>query len=750
MNQWTGESRHQLYLAMEEGRLTDARNFLITFPKLTKSDFKPVDIQALDRLQTFLTGNPSAQREIAFMLANAHKAIRDFTMLCFKHLKDFPGDALAEVFLELFKYAMLEYETEFEKRKCRLAQYFREFFKNEEKVQQILKDMPDYKILSLTPEFQHIINDYIEIMLIFPTSQGMQAIGTAPEFIKREIYNKVRDQISQVDQQLKTGKAAEVSAEVKKQKSRQPATPTPPSLKKREGKPAPWDELFNPPVEKWEIHSLDYVLNNYPRADYYLGLPEQKVLQAMAACQSGDDLIRTMRKAIAAQGIVSRGYVDGVPCDDPWDGILKELKYLAYHFRSAERFDAEISGHYLPKIRAAIEERIPAMEKDTSERFPPEMAAILTSYLILAPEPEEVFKRAFRLIFGERHFTEHTELRQPGNKAGVEKSKGRFVINWSSYESTPVEEKRHFIGRSILELSDQMAIVRPWWSDYIVTAIQITGWDRGHGWMTLYRLERDGQSKGLEMALDTLETKKSGQRGIDIFKRNMKAFTDERNREYPELFYIRSRGIEAMRSMMNDLDIIKYYLPLLEYFVGREPGIVLEHFHGMMRYKFDRMFFYHQQYNFPPLLKYYLQDPVCRPVAVAWLAESIRTGGPELMDLAFRFAFHMRELFEEHGFNLLELAACSLCRTKVLEARKAILRMQGLVEHGTCTPAEAAAAMEPAFTTDEPMLWRAAAEAINVLRKKEFSIRLQDPERIKEILAKDPEKYGKFLAPLLD
>ncbi|MCE5229593.1 hypothetical protein LLG95_08360 [bacterium] len=59
------------------------------------------------------------------------------------------------------------------------------------------------------------------------------------------------------------------------------------------------------------------------------------------------------------------------------------------------------------------------------------------------------------------------------------------------------------------------------------------------------------------------------------------------------------------------------------------------------------------------------------------------------------------------------------------------------------------ALIEQTFASEEPATWRAAAEAIAALRKLEPGIKLTAAKRIEELIARDPAKYGKFLAPLL-
>lgn len=130
---------------------------------------------------------------------------------------------------------------------------------------------------------------------------------------------------------------------------------------------------------------------------------------------------------------------------------------------------------------------------------------------------------------------------------------------------------------------------------------------------------------------------------------------------------------------------------------------------------------------------------------VSWFAAD----HPSARDKAYRIAFHRPDLIRRMGVALVQLTAQGFWLKDNGELKNTVFRLHALAEYGRCTPAEAGAALEQAFTIEEPSLWRAAAEALKALRKKDPSLSLQDPARVRELLARDPEKYGKFLNPLL-
>ena len=97
----------------------------------------------------------------------------------------------------------------------------------------------------------------------------------------------------------------------------------------------------------------------------------------------------------------------------------------------------------------------------------------------------------------------------------------------------------------------------------------------------------------------------------------------------------------------------------------------------------------------------------------------------------------------------MELATYGIWQTKRNEAFKGLKRIAALAEFGRAGYEEASHALENAFLTENPVLWRFAAKTILKWKKKGKDIHLKNPERIRELIERDPLKFQKIMQPLL-
>ena len=134
---------------------------------------------------------------------------------------------------------------------------------------------------------------------------------------------------------------------------------------------------------------------------------------------------------------------------------------------------------------------------------------------------------------------------------------------------------------------------------------------------------------------------------------------------------------------------------------------------------------------------------------MAAIAAGMQSSDAVEIDSAFERMMRRPGQVAQSGYNLAELTALGLWQVKNSEVKKVFFRLQALVARDICSPKEAAALAEQAFAIEDPTLWRFAAKTIGVFRKQDPAIRLTAPERVREILARDREKHGKYLEPLL-
>ncbi|MEN6625515.1 MAG: hypothetical protein ABFD69_04720 [Candidatus Sumerlaeia bacterium] len=143
------------------------------------------------------------------------------------------------------------------------------------------------------------------------------------------------------------------------------------------------------------------------------------------------------------------------------------------------------------------------------------------------------------------------------------------------------------------------------------------------------------------------------------------------------------------------------------------------------------------------------RDPRYSKKAIACAVDWIQDDDIKRIDHAFKLLMLDPPRVASLGYNLTELTSRALWHVKSSEVNRAIMRLRALASRGLCAPAEAASLVEQTFSGEEPATWRAAAEAIVYLRELDSKIELTTIDRIQEIIARDPAKYGKFLKPLL-
>lgn len=143
------------------------------------------------------------------------------------------------------------------------------------------------------------------------------------------------------------------------------------------------------------------------------------------------------------------------------------------------------------------------------------------------------------------------------------------------------------------------------------------------------------------------------------------------------------------------------------------------------------------------------RDPRYSKKAIACAVDWIQDNDIQRIDHAFKLLMLDPPRVASLGYDLTELTSRALWHVKSSEVNRAIMRLRALASRGLCAPAEAAKSIEQTFSGEEPATWRAAAEAIQYLRGIDPRIAITSVDRIQELIARDPAKYGKFLKPLL-
>lgn len=145
----------------------------------------------------------------------------------------------------------------------------------------------------------------------------------------------------------------------------------------------------------------------------------------------------------------------------------------------------------------------------------------------------------------------------------------------------------------------------------------------------------------------------------------------------------------------------------------------------------------------------YIHDDRYSNELIALLCRWMEGSDIQKIDHAFKLLMLDPAKVASLGYELTELTSRALWHVKSSEVNRAIMRLRALASCGLCSPAEAASLVEQAFSGEEPATWRAAAEAIQYLRGIDPKIAITSADRIQELIARDPAKYGKFLKPLL-
>lgn len=133
------------------------------------------------------------------------------------------------------------------------------------------------------------------------------------------------------------------------------------------------------------------------------------------------------------------------------------------------------------------------------------------------------------------------------------------------------------------------------------------------------------------------------------------------------------------------------------------------------------------------------------------LVESLRSESPWETEWAFPVVFQNPARIDGTGEDFLELVRSGLWRAgRKIDMLHAVTRMVMLGRYGRAPKDRVFVALEDAFQLDDPTAWRKAADAMREFRKELPHLALANPERVRELIARDPKKHGAIFKGLVE
>jgi len=147
-----------------------------------------------------------------------------------------------------------------------------------------------------------------------------------------------------------------------------------------------------------------------------------------------------------------------------------------------------------------------------------------------------------------------------------------------------------------------------------------------------------------------------------------------------------------------------------------------------------------------------LDHPELRETAQARLLSRIESEEAWDSRNAFAFLFARPDWPAVRDGALLEAVRGDFWRGRRKDVRfgTAIDGILLMGRHGRCSKADACLALEDAFQLDDPTAWRKAADAMREFRKELPHLALANPERVRELVARDPKKHGAIFKGLVE
>ena len=132
------------------------------------------------------------------------------------------------------------------------------------------------------------------------------------------------------------------------------------------------------------------------------------------------------------------------------------------------------------------------------------------------------------------------------------------------------------------------------------------------------------------------------------------------------------------------------------------------------------------------------------------IAASLEAKDEEEFNWAFDLAFAYPEMMTAQGVDVLDLVASRIHRpAKRQIVSDTIRRMMLLGRYGRAPKDRVFAALEEAFQLDDPALWKKAAEGMREFRKEQPQLALSNPDRVKDLIERDPKKYAAIFKGLI-
>jgi len=151
------------------------------------------------------------------------------------------------------------------------------------------------------------------------------------------------------------------------------------------------------------------------------------------------------------------------------------------------------------------------------------------------------------------------------------------------------------------------------------------------------------------------------------------------------------------------------------------------------------------------LLRAMVDHPAVAPVATIRLVECLRSSAPHEVDWAFPIVFEQPERIQGTGEDFLDLVRGGLWQAQAAaRSRIAVTRIHLMARHGRTAKDRVFAALEEVFQLDDPTAWRKAADAMREFRKELPHLALANPERVRELIARDPKKHGAIFRGLVE
>lgn len=138
----------------------------------------------------------------------------------------------------------------------------------------------------------------------------------------------------------------------------------------------------------------------------------------------------------------------------------------------------------------------------------------------------------------------------------------------------------------------------------------------------------------------------------------------------------------------------------------------------------------------------HVDTPEFADLVAARLVACLEGDEEQDIDFAFKIAIENPARLGADRDRFVELTARGLWHRKIAEARLAVHRLEAVAQRGHGEPARVVEALEEAFSLSDATMWRQAARAILNLRERFGPLPLANPERVRELVERDPKKHG--------